>query len=241
MYDEGLNGLVKISQAIGNRPEYVQGGGGNTSAKLGDGLMAIKASGYLISQITTEEGFVAVNYEKILDYYRNDDHTRDVDYDKESIELAVNSIRQIKSEPLKRPSVEVGFHSVLKRYVIHSHSVYANILSCSAEGTSKINEIMDKTGLDYIVVPFINPGYPLSLKLINLIDERAKKGLNTDVIFLLNHGLIVTSDSANECIAINNRVNDLIKNELGLEDFPQPKIRQVSQNAYVSDTAWLAN
>ena len=39
-------------------------------------------------------------------------------------------------EPL-RPSVEAGFHSLLKKYVLHSHCVWVNIAAC-AEGGQEV-------------------------------------------------------------------------------------------------------
>jgi rhamnose utilization protein RhaD (predicted bifunctional aldolase and dehydrogenase) len=47
-----LRDFARVSQKIGARSDYVQGGGGNTSVKLGGGLMAIKASGYRLCDIT---------------------------------------------------------------------------------------------------------------------------------------------------------------------------------------------
>ena len=47
-----LEAFAKVSGIAGARADYVQGGGGNTSVKLGGGLMAIKASGFCLSDIT---------------------------------------------------------------------------------------------------------------------------------------------------------------------------------------------
>ena len=46
-----LGDFVKMSQLAGSRSDYVQGGGGNTSVKLKNGQMAIKASGYCLKDI----------------------------------------------------------------------------------------------------------------------------------------------------------------------------------------------
>ena len=43
---QALKDFVRMSQAVGARADYVQGGGGNTSVKFLDGKMAIKASGF---------------------------------------------------------------------------------------------------------------------------------------------------------------------------------------------------
>ena len=40
-------------------------------------------------------------------------------------------IRHIDGLADLRPSVEAGFHSILKTFVVHTHSVYANLAACS--------------------------------------------------------------------------------------------------------------
>ena len=46
-----LSDFARVSQSTGARADYVQGGGGNTSVKLPGGLMAIKDSGFCLSDI----------------------------------------------------------------------------------------------------------------------------------------------------------------------------------------------
>ena len=50
-YRDRLQAYVKLSSAIGEHVYNVQGGGGNTSVKLDDELMAIKASGLSLIHI----------------------------------------------------------------------------------------------------------------------------------------------------------------------------------------------
>ena len=50
-----LEAFAKVSGIAGARADYVQGGGGNTSVKLGGGLMAIKASGFCLSDINRKD------------------------------------------------------------------------------------------------------------------------------------------------------------------------------------------
>jgi rhamnose utilization protein RhaD (predicted bifunctional aldolase and dehydrogenase) len=51
MYKEMLKNLEYISKEVGLPIEYTQGGGGNTSVKLDNELMAVKASGFKLKQI----------------------------------------------------------------------------------------------------------------------------------------------------------------------------------------------
>ena len=69
---EEIKNLVNISRKIGSYPEFVQGGGGNTSVKIDDNLMVIKASGYLLKDMTKSDGFAFVNYNDINDHIKND-------------------------------------------------------------------------------------------------------------------------------------------------------------------------
>jgi rhamnose utilization protein RhaD (predicted bifunctional aldolase and dehydrogenase) len=70
-----------------------------------------------------------------------------------------------------RPSVEAGFHSVLKRYVIHTHPVYANILCCSHNGRELMDEIFKKESFAVAWVPYINPGFSLTLRIKEVVEK----------------------------------------------------------------------
>ncbi len=47
--------------------------------------------------------------------------------------IALHITRGVRwdSDHVARPSVEAGFHSILKTFVVHTHSVYANLAACS--------------------------------------------------------------------------------------------------------------
>ena len=59
--------LIKISKFAGERFDLVQAGGGNSSVKLGNGEMLIKASGLSLSEMEQNKGYAHVNNEKIKD------------------------------------------------------------------------------------------------------------------------------------------------------------------------------
>ena len=58
---QALKDFVRMSQAVGARADYVQGGGGNTSVKFPDGKMAIKASGFKLSDIQESEAYAVLD------------------------------------------------------------------------------------------------------------------------------------------------------------------------------------
>ena len=66
MYKEMLKNLEYISKEVGLPIRYTQGGGGNTSVKLDNELMAVgKLSGFKLKQVNAK-GYVVVNYKRIL-------------------------------------------------------------------------------------------------------------------------------------------------------------------------------
>ncbi len=238
MYSKELEELQKISQAVGNSPDLVQGGGGNTSVKLNEELMAVKASGYKLSQITPKEGFVVVNYKNIKGYYENVDLSSDIDYEQDSVAFVKQNVVEMEGLQSLRPSVEAGFHSVLKKYVIHSHSVYANIVCSSQEGKSLADKIF---GDSYLWIPYINPGFSLTLKIKDGIQECIKKkGQFPEVILMENHGLIVHTNDCEQCIDLHQKVNQRIKDYLKIENnYPAIDIVQLEENTYASKTRYL--
>ena len=62
MDSTALAQLLEASHAVGANPDYVQGGGGNTSAKSADGrTMLVKASGTTLSDMSESAGWVAMD------------------------------------------------------------------------------------------------------------------------------------------------------------------------------------
>jgi len=61
MRKDNIQDLVKISHYAAADVAYIQGGGGNTSIKLDDNRMAVKASGCKLSDMADKEGYVVVD------------------------------------------------------------------------------------------------------------------------------------------------------------------------------------
>lgn len=241
MYENELKGLELISSAVGSMPDMVQGGGGNTSVKLDDTLMAVKASGFMLKQVTTKDGYVVVNYKDIKDYYDRVDLNSWIDYEKDSVEFAKKSIVKLDGQKELRPSVEAGFHSVMKKYVIHSHAVYANIICCSKNGKELVGRIFGSGQLSYLWIPYINPGFSLTLSIIEAIKKHmAEGGSFPEAVFMENHGLIVTADDAQKCVDMHAEITGRIKEALGIAgEYPEIKLKQKNDSIFESDTDYL--
>jgi len=232
-----IKDLIKISQYAGDRADYTQGGGGNTSVK-NEGTMLIKASGYRLVDINETTAFVAVDKNAIKNYYESVDLSVEKDYEKESAEVSKNSVIPLDGIVTLRPSVEVGFHAILKKYVIHTHSVYANLLTCSMEGESLAEKLFKDKDFGFIFLPYINPGFELTLAMKNKIEEYIKEtGKYPEVIFMKNHGLVVTGDYIERVKAVNTDVNETIRKYFGLEDNFRKVELSKTQTGFKSETA----
>jgi ribulose-5-phosphate 4-epimerase/fuculose-1-phosphate aldolase len=201
--------------------------------------MAIKASGYTLAEITPEKGYVTVDYKKIMEYYNTVDANAKKDFEKESLEVNLSSIVLLPGMEEKRPSVEVGFHSFLSGNVIHTHSVYANILCCSEEGRSVAQKIFAGSGIGYVFLPYIDPGFRLTLAIKQAVDAyRSENGALPDAIFLDNHGIIVHNEDPEKAIQIHEKVNEAVRKHFGLNDFPKPAIVKRG-DGFASDTGYI--
>lgn len=242
MFEKELKNLELISRAVGVCPDLIQGGGGNTSVKIDDRLMAVKASGCRLKDMTTSEGFVVVNHKDIRNYFKNIDINSDEDYEKGSVEFIKSTIMELDGVKKLRPSVEAGFHSILKKYVIHTHSVYSNILCCCENGKELVEEIFAASNLICMWIPYIDPGFKLTLKILQETQRCKEQEIIPDVIFLENHGLIVSSDEFNACLELHINVNSLIKKYFNInEEYPQIKILKKDDKIFTSNTEYLIN
>jgi rhamnose utilization protein RhaD (predicted bifunctional aldolase and dehydrogenase) len=198
-----LKQLQEISHSIGRFPEFVQGGGGNTSIKLNDDLMAIKASGYTLKQLSDTDGFTVVNYKEIRRFLEGRPTS-----DTTCSEFVSNQIIQSGLYPNLRPSMETGFHSILKKVVIHTHSIYSNILTCSQEGEAIAKTLFPGS----VWIDYCTPG----LELTMAIKDRLDSGEKPEQYFLKNHGVIVDAETKEEALEKHQRLNDVIKTHFNI-------------------------
>ena len=87
------------------------------------------------------------------------------------------------------PSMEYFFHSFMKKYTVHLHFTPCNYYLYSNNLLEKIRDFK----LKYLVIDYLEPGKELA--------ENIKKSYtNEDIVFLMNHGIILTSDTIEEIL-----------------------------------------
>ena len=242
LHSEELSSFVRLSRAVGRRADYVQGGGGNTSVKLDDCCMAIKASGFRLSDITNQHAYAVLNYKKLQEFYEKFSPDAFENPEKAGTEQAAACTLQIDELESLRPSVEAGFHAILKRFVVHTHSVYVNLAACSTACREIVAQALWDTNYSWCVVPYVNPGANLTFAIQQEMERvRERTGKEPAVLILQNHGLVVHGDTADFCLAVQADVNGRIARFFGLDgnDFPDVKVRELAGGLYAADTPYL--
>jgi NAD(P)-dependent dehydrogenase (short-subunit alcohol dehydrogenase family)/rhamnose utilization protein RhaD (predicted bifunctional aldolase and dehydrogenase) len=203
MDKESLAQLIAISRAVGANLDYVQAGGGNTSVKSPDGrTMAIKASGTALTAMGETAGWVELDTAGVLSIFdRSDLATLD-----SSIREA-RVLQHLSSAVMGgagRPSVESALHAMLGKVVIHTHPVAANALNCGP-GLMALKEITPAGELPPLWVPYTDPGWRLANAIKSAAESYEKEHhRRPDVIFMENHGLLVSAPEAQACLALHN-------------------------------------
>lgn len=209
---EALDTLIKMSKYAGQRFDLVQAGGGNTSIKFGD-LMYIKASGYLLSELTHETGHTIVKTNEVVAIL--DDNTiLEISDKKEKDATASKKLQLAKVSDGPRPSIETYLHALLYKYTLHVHSISVNMFTSHKNWLQKMQELDDKA----LCVRYETPGIELALELKKQMEGYvAKFGQLPHVIFLQNHGLIISSDHYEDIEVFNEKIVIAAEQNAGID------------------------
>lgn len=201
-----LQNLETLSKYCGERFDLTQAGGGNSSVKYND-FMFIKASGYNLTQVSHREGYVCIDNKKLI-----------------------NHINENKTEPIhkyniignERASIETYMHSMLKKYTMHLHPIQINkyLISKSCDAFIKTNFPNSK------LIEYYTPGIKVCNKIKNVYD-------GNKIIFLKNHGIIVTSDDYEEIIELIENTLTIFEKEFGTNMEKYKYVNKISKTINV--------
>lgn len=238
-----LKQCAKIACFIGDAPDWVQGGGGNFSIKIDGKMMLIKASGLSLKEVQESHGIVLVDYLSVKKYY-NSLFGKKITVQMENLsnEVILGLTSNFLANQNLKASIETGFHAFLKKYIVHSHSVYANIVNCSSNPEKLLKKIFINTNFEYVVVAYQAPGLCLANQIRKSVDAHIKEGKNwPEVIFLQNHGIIINTDKFDRCLNLYLQVDKLLKKYFNFKSaYPKILIKK-SGNAFQSRTTFLMN
>ena len=196
-----IKNLIKISKYAGMREDIIQAGGGNTSVKLDEEIMYIKSSGYQLSEIEENIGYSKVNYRRIINYFKTNS---EVNRDNEN-EL----LEEILIEG-KKPSIETFLHSITEKYTLHTHSLLVNVFTSRKAGMKELKILFPES----LLIDYETPGVFLAKNLFETIKKEKRK---INIIFLKNHGLIVSGDNIEEIIELHERILRKLEDKLNID------------------------
>ena len=235
--NEDLALRTYTARLLGNEPELVLHGGGNTSVKtnvedlFGETLkvLCVKGSGWDLGTIEPE-GHPAVELEPLL-------KLKELPFlsDEDMVSIQRKNLIKPKSP---NPSVETLLHAFLPyKFVDHTHSIA--LLSLANQPNAE--EICAKIfGEDMVIVPYIMPGFELAklayemhekFKLIAKSKNRKLKGM-----ILLKHGVFTFGENAKESysrmIEVVNKAETAIPRTIKLDLITSRKFNLQNDDNY---------
>lgn len=188
---EDLALRVYSSRLIGQEPDLVLHGGGNTSVKsktrdlFGEEMtvLHVKGSGWNLDTIEPP-GLPALRLLE-LQRLRGLDELDD--------ERMVRELRRSLLDPgAPNPSVETLLHAFLcHKFVDHSHADAILALTNQPDGEKRIHELF---GDRVAWAPYVMPGFPLAKQVAEIVEASPA----ADAIVLEKHGLVTFADEARQ-------------------------------------------
>jgi ribulose-5-phosphate 4-epimerase/fuculose-1-phosphate aldolase len=221
-----LENLIKISKYAGQRFDLVQAGGGNSSVKLDGGKMLVKASGFSLSEVEKTSGYVCVDNYKILKFLDNESKTKSLPTQEllQKSDQCLNSAIEDKNK--YRPSIETFLHSLLGKYVLHTHPIAVNVISCKPSWKEEFEKLFNEA----LCISYKTPGIELGFELLKELNSfKQKHGNLPQIIFLQNHGLVINSKEPNEISELTDSVVEKLEKHIGLDLSPYRITNKISK------------
>ena len=188
-----LHELVQVSKYVGMRFDLVQAGGGNTSVKFSERDMIIKSSGVSLSEVELDRGWTQVDYLRMREIIKDAD-LRSIP-NKQEREKSCSQKVQEATLLGGKASIEVLLHALLDTYVVHVHSLAANVILLQKSWKSLLESIFDPASV--AIIEYKTPGIELAWALQDLLLDKNKIPSR---IFLQNHGIIVHGDRVDDVL-----------------------------------------
>ncbi len=216
---------VYTSRLLGQEPNLVLQGGGNTSVKMNitdlfgesEEVLYIKGSGWDLATIE-KQGFAPVKLD-LLKRMAELKHLSDT--------AMVKNQRAAMTDPsAPNPSVEAILHAIIPfKFVDHTHADSVVAISNTPNGAARINEIY---GPDVLIVPYVMPGFILARKVFEMtrdIDWQRLKG-----IVLLHHGVFTFADDARtsytQMIRLVTKAENYLKKKKAAAHFTTKNVKE---------------
>ncbi|MCA9400534.1 MAG: class II aldolase/adducin family protein [Candidatus Omnitrophica bacterium] len=209
--EDNIEELAALCQYAGARTDFVQAAGGNVSVKADDKSLLIKASGCLLNEVNLQEGWVLVNKERVYEALLRS--VSAVDEKLQDNQRATKELRAASAKNGKWPSIETYFHVLFQKYTLHTHPVAVNLMLCQKNSREEILNLFP----DSLFIDYATPGIEVAREILK--HERCREGnprRKASVVFLKNHGVIVSADDMNQVARIHDRVVESLEKIFGV-------------------------
>lgn len=216
---------VYTSRLLGQDPNLVLQGGGNTSVKMNvtnlfgesEEVLYVKGSGWDLAAIE-RQGFAPVKLD-LLKRMAQLKHLSDT-------EMVKNQRAAMTDPSAPNPSVEAILHAIIPfQFVDHTHADSVVAVSNTKNGEARIKEIY---GRHVLIVPYVMPGFILARKVFEMtrgIDWQRLKGL-----VLLHHGIFTFADDAKasytQMIRLVTKAEDYLKKKRAAIHFTKKSVKE---------------
>src|SRR3989338_250935 len=221
--NDPLSLRVYTSRLLGQEPNLVLQGGGNTSVKLNitnlfgesEEVLCVKGSGWDLATIE-KQGFAPVKLD-LLKRMAELKHLSDT--------AMVRNQRAAMIDPsAPTPSVEAILHAIIPfKFVDHTHADSVVAVSNTPNGGARVREIY---GRDVLIVPYVMPGFILAQKVFEMtrdVDWQRLKGM-----VLLHHGIFTFANDAKasytQMIRLVSKAEGYLRRKRAVVHFAKAKI-----------------
>lgn len=235
-FEKDINEFVRLSRYAGGRYDLVQAGGGNTSVKLKDKTFLVKASGMPLSEVNGERGYVQLDQTAVLDILKNTSITKLKDKSQRESQARELLDRAVLKSHQGRASIEGYMHALFDKFTLHTHPLTLNLVLAQKSWRSDLKKLFPGAAF----VPYATPGIDLALAIVRAL----RRGENeAKIMFLQNHGLIVTGRNVDAVMRLNEKVLTAVEKDLTIEynpyKFSTPVAHLVNSHSGREDVAWL--
>lgn len=200
-----LDALVALSREFGG-PDYVRGGGGNTSVKTADTIW-VKPSGTTLAGLTADR-LVAMDRSRLARLY-----TAAAPLSPPAREALVKEMMAaaVLGGSNGRPSVEAPLHDTFStRFVVHTHPALVNGMTCAMDGEAVCRRLFP----DALWMPYVDPGYTLCMEVRKaMLAYKRRRKSEPAVVMLQNHGVFIAGDTPDEVRALYSHVMSSLRAE----------------------------
>lgn len=197
--------FIKLSRDAGERFDFVQGKGGNSSVKIDDRTMLVKSSGVCLSEIGLKTGYSEVNYQKVIELLEKGSSAHCLSWTREEREIyASKALKETLVDPSgSRPSIETFLHAFFYKYTLHLHPLALLTILCQRDWKKTIQSLYSGP----LMIDYFTPGLDLGLELRKqVLEYRSQFNQDPKIVFLKNHGLVVSADEPMETFELVQKI-----------------------------------